>query len=1210
MKMWRWIGLGIVMIGAGFFAINQRHENQLPKAMGLSEAAPKSEANVADSIRALLLQAESEGGDFYYVKAVAAAQEMSAPFEQAQALLAIVRSQLHHDKARLAVSTYTHLYQVLDVLDAHQYSSIALAMVDTLLVNKEGIPTGSANAIDKARQLTEFISHGPARVQAWGAIGRAVMAISSGEAAANDGSVESLQQGNPNSAFYRALAMPLDATELRNGKLIEVLDAALSAQDYTMAIHAVSAMQSSKSARDAQFKLFNFFTANKEWSQAERVVHTLHKPLDAAMALIDLAQAYHSLGYTLRANNAVEQVFELLPEVKGARHQADVQARIAEYFANADDEANAQKALALASTSQFKARALASLTMMYLRAEKMSLALDVFASMSNAPADLLESVSLAIANAYVTQEMPQEAMEFLSKQTLPSTAAQRPVQLAIIAALLAQKKMDEAQLYVDSIADPLLKAQAGALFASRRDYGGDKAAKYENFVQVQSAIEALPDEAQRSSGFRVLASVFADEGMFERAQFCFYQMNDEDLLQSAPHVFSSMVEKGQSEDAIIYADDFEQTAVRDASYAALARALATHQDIQSATATARKILNTSMRVSVFRDVAKIQAGLSDFYQLLGDSTPVSQDLRAVQTDAATRMILPKTLAKTTQNKQSLDDFESTTVDMIKSRQSDVLMRESPASDIAQAIPAIQAPKELQYDTAYVRSLLPPATRFRAGRIYYANSPYNLKFHFAAGNADFVRRQKSAIPDVITIEKGVVDLSTLQQEMQAQGFGEYLVKLPNKTYLLRRPIVIGPEATLVISAADTNELKLSVEAGAYIVNAGTFFAVDTRLTGWSEEHQRAAIETKAARTFRPFYVSWSRSVTNMASTELTAMGYTASKSYGLTVSSGPSQFEKAQSRDYKRPTGIIVDNSFRNFLYGFYSYEADNVVLVGNEYVDNLVYGIDPHDRSRWLMIAYNTVYDSHKKHGIIISREVNFSTLLGNVLFNNGGSGLMADRFSTGTMIYANTSFSNKGDGLTVFESSCKLIASNRLFENKRAGIRVRNSMDVGIYFNEIRGNRQAAVQGYVLDLKTSPVHAGRDFKLDPYTDVTAITMVGNWIERNGVGILGDQMAALFLRANHFLSQSPKLLRGSWEAEAPHIFSSSDVEGNGIFITNRCVKGVIAVRDHCDYRDDGFFVGDGQDRLVERVDEDYCAAPATPDEPLNVPNVSNDGAGQ
>ena len=38
----------------------------------------------------------------------------------------------------------------------------------------------------------------------------------------------------------------------------------------------------------------------------------------------------------------------------------------------------------------------------------------------------------------------------------------------------------------------------------------------------------------------------------------------------------------------------------------------------------------------------------------------------------------------------------------------------------------------------------------------------------------------------------------------------------------------------------------------------------------------------------------------------------------------------------------------------------------------------------------------------------------------------MLDRDSTGTLIYANVGFDNEQDGLTLFESSCNLIAANQ----------------------------------------------------------------------------------------------------------------------------------------------------------------------------------------
>ena len=163
-------------------------------------------------------------------------------------------------------------------------------------------------------------------------------------------------------------------------------------------------------------------------------------------------------------------------------------------------------------------------------------------------------------------------------------------------------------------------------------------------------------------------------------------------------------------------------------------------------------------------------------------------------------------------------------------------------------------------------------------------------------------------------------------------------------------------------------------------------------------------------------------------------------------------------------------------------------------------GVDPHDRSRWLTIAYNTAYGTVRKHGIIISREVNYSTIFGNLSFDNQGSGLMIDRLSSGGMVYANTAFHNNQDGMTIFESSCKLVASNRFMENNRAGLKVRNSTDVGVFYNVIKDNRLAGVEGYISDLSTSKAQISRDFDLDPYSNIVALSMVGNWIEKKWCG--------------------------------------------------------------------------------------------------------------
>ena len=291
-------------------------------------------------------------------------------------------------------------------------------------------------------------------------------------------------------------------------------------------------------------------------------------------------------------------------------------------------------------------------------------------------------------------------------------------------------------------------------------------------------------------------------------------------------------------------------------------------------------------------------------------------------------------------------------------------------------------------------------------------------------------------------------------------------------------------------------------------------------------------------FRPFLLSWGDGRMNVAGSLLTALGYENSKSFGLSYSSGP--IRVTELRDQAHATGYVVDNMFRNSHFGFYSYEAENVHIVGNEYVDNVIYGLDPHDRTRKLTIALNTTYGTKVKHGIIISREVDESVIVGNLTFDNVGSGIMLDRDSSNNILHANSAFRNDQDGITLFESSCNLMTNNHLLSNKRDGMKVRNSFDIGAYGNRIEANGNAGVNAYVANLLETKSGETRDFKMDPYDAVTSISLRRNHISANGVGISAQGASGLSMFSNRFVKQSRRLFGGDLRGlEGPVLQASS-----------------------------------------------------------------------
>jgi poly(beta-D-mannuronate) C5 epimerase len=471
----------------------------------------------------------------------------------------------------------------------------------------------------------------------------------------------------------------------------------------------------------------------------------------------------------------------------------------------------------------------------------------------------------------------------------------------------------------------------------------------------------------------------------------------------------------------------------------------------------------------------------------------------------------------------------------------------------------------------IRAAVPWPSGAVAGVTFANYNPYIAKFLDEGPSGDTrieqaIRYQGVPTPRIIVVQTGATTLGMLAQQLKGTQDKDLIV-LEGDVLTLRAPVFVAPGARLILSRLDVPIYRLSADAGAFIASAGELLAVDAEIVGYNEEAGQPAWSDKSrTHMFRPFLLSWGDGRMNVAGSLLTALGYENSKSFGLSYSSGP--IRVAELRDQAHATGYVVDNVFRNSHFGFYSYEAENIQIVGNEYVDNVIYGLDPHDRTRKLTIALNTTYGTKAKHGIIISREVDESVIVGNLTFDNAGSGIMLDRDSSNNIVHANSSFNNEQDGITLFESSCNLMSSNNLLANKRDGLKIRNSFDIGAYGNRIETNRGAGVNAYVANLLETKSGETRDFKMDPYDAVTSISLRHNRISSNGVGINAQGASGLAMFSNMFVKQSRRLFGGDLRGlEGPVLQSSKS--STLIASTCRPAKPVAA----CHLREQGYFEG-------------------------------------
>ena len=356
-------------------------------------------------------------------------------------------------------------------------------------------------------------------------------------------------------------------------------------------------------------------------------------------------------------------------------------------------------------------------------------------------------------------------------------------------------------------------------------------------------------------------------------------------------------------------------------------------------------------------------------------------------------------------------------------------------------------------------------------------------------AEWVRRQQG-IPQAIFIDDGHVDFTELSKRVPKQ----YLRETAPGVYLARLPIVVGHKGVLEIDGK-VKELRLSEEGGSFLVNDGKLFVRDTQVTGWREQANGPAT-FRSPKEFRPFLLSWGGTETYIVNSKMAHFGYAASKSYGVSISQYTPNMAKQMGRP--EPTGWIVGSEFSDMWYGFYCYETQDFVVKDSTYRDNIVYGIDLHDRSHRLIIAGNTVYGTKKKHGIIVSREVNDSWIINNKSYDNKLSGVVLDRNSVNNLVAYNEIYRNHTDGITLYESGDNLLYGNKLLNNRRHGIRVRNSVNIRLYENVAIANGLVGVYGHTKDLTDTD----RNIELDPFDAEVSLIVVGGELAANGSGPL------------------------------------------------------------------------------------------------------------
>jgi parallel beta-helix repeat protein len=274
-----------------------------------------------------------------------------------------------------------------------------------------------------------------------------------------------------------------------------------------------------------------------------------------------------------------------------------------------------------------------------------------------------------------------------------------------------------------------------------------------------------------------------------------------------------------------------------------------------------------------------------------------------------------------------------------------------------------------------------------------------------------------------------------------------------TCTLTAPVMVTADATLVIDGID---LVLSQDHGAMLLSWGHLVVSDSTLRAWNLGRDAAAETDHRGAAFRPHVAAFADSHTLIRRSTLAHLGHQAPMSYGLSFGT-----ENRILKPTAFPSVDMIGNRLSDVYFGFYSFDAEGVNVVDNHIAESHVYGIDPHDDTRAMLIHGNHVYGTRRSHGIILSRRIHDTVVSHNISAGNAKAGFFVDKASHDVLITGNDSYLNGAEGLVLHEVTRIAVVDNRFHNNGGDGIRLRASSAILLDRNDIAGNGKNGLRAY-----------------------------------------------------------------------------------------------------------------------------------------------------
>src|SRR5215210_7176186 len=247
----------------------------------------------------------------------------------------------------------------------------------------------------------------------------------------------------------------------------------------------------------------------------------------------------------------------------------------------------------------------------------------------------------------------------------------------------------------------------------------------------------------------------------------------------------------------------------------------------------------------------------------------------------------------------------------------------------------------------------------------------------------------------------------------------LEQLGNGEYLLKANLQVDDGATLSIGPNDITWLKITGTNG--IIVYGRIQIGGVKITSWGTEANSPISQTITGSIPRAFLNLRESEGGFVHNSEMAYLGYQDFGRRGFDL------FGDGPSHDME-----IRGSKFHDMWFAFYSREAYNITVDGNEYYNNIKYALDPHSGTHDMNITNNWLHDN--PIGAICSDRCYNILIEGNRAEHNSNAGIFFSRKMTDS-VARNNHVSNSSSGILVSESSNNQVYNNTIEGATEEGI-------------------------------------------------------------------------------------------------------------------------------------------------------------------------------